>query len=427
MPSSDTPFNVAIIGGGLAGLTAACYLARRGADVTLFEQAPSLGGRAATQRFGGYRLNRGIHALYCGGAASSVLADLGITYTGKPPRTIHALRRGTFHLAPIGTPSLLTTDLLSLADKVELMRLFSRMSRLNSADFRDVSVRQWLDTNTRRPRVNQLMTANAWTFVYSSALDLVSAEVFILKMQLGLRHPVIYIDGGWETLVQGLRTVAERAGARIRTGAHVSALDCSDGRVQAVTLRDGSAIRTDAVIVATSARGAVSLVGPPLQRVVDPLVPAQVASLDVALRRLPNSRWTVVQDLEQPRFMSIQSLYSRVAPEGGAVIYAFKQLDPRHSGDPHSDERDLEDLLDVAQPGWREVVEHRQYLPRIEAVGMLPMASTHGYAGRPGVRVPGVSNLYVAGDWVGEGFLSDPSFGSAREVARLIQAADSAP
>jgi phytoene dehydrogenase-like protein len=154
--------------------------------------------------------------------------------------------------------------------------------------------------------------------------------------------------------------------------------------------------------------------------VVDSLVPAHVASLDIALRRLPNSRWTVVQDLERPRFMSTQSLYSRVAPEGGAVIYAFKQLDPREVGDPHGDERELEDLLDVAQPGWREVVEERQYLPRIEAVGMLPMASTHGYAGRPPFRVPGVSNVYVAGDWVGAGFLSDPSFGSAREVARHV-------
>jgi phytoene dehydrogenase-like protein len=244
--------------------------------------------------------------------------------------------------------------------------------------------------------------------------------VFILKTQLGLKHPVIYIDGGWETLIEGLRGVAQQAGAHIRTAAHVSGLEYGDGRVKAVVLRDGTAVQADAVIVATSARAAGSLVGAPLREIVETLVPAQVASLDVALRRLPNSRWTVVQDLEHPRFMSTQSLYSRVAPEGGAVIYAFKQLDPRQPGDPHADERDLQELLDTAQPGWREVVETRQFLPRIEAVGMLPMARTHGYAGRPRFRVPGVSNLYVAGDWVGEGFLADPSLSSAREAARHI-------
>jgi hypothetical protein len=66
------------------------------------------------------------------------------------------------------------------------------------------------------------------------------------------------------------------------------------------------------------------------------------------------------------------------------------------------------------------VVEHRQYMPRIEAIGMLPMASTRGYAGRPGPRVAGWSNLYLIGDWIGEGFLADPSLGSAREVAHSL-------
>lgn len=38
-----------VVGGGMAGLTVACYLARAGVDVTVFEKAPELGGRAATQ------------------------------------------------------------------------------------------------------------------------------------------------------------------------------------------------------------------------------------------------------------------------------------------------------------------------------------------------------------------------------------------
>jgi hypothetical protein len=35
------------------------------------------------------------------------------------------------------------------------------------------------------------------------------------------------------------------------------------------------------------------------------------------------------------------------------MISAFKQLDPRHPTDPREDERELEDLLDAVQPGWR--------------------------------------------------------------------------
>ena len=37
---------VAVIGGGIAGLSAACYAAKKGYHVELFEKNPSLGGRA---------------------------------------------------------------------------------------------------------------------------------------------------------------------------------------------------------------------------------------------------------------------------------------------------------------------------------------------------------------------------------------------
>ncbi len=422
LPSEQT--DVAIVGGGLAGLSAACYLARAGVAVTVFEKAATLGGRAATQNHDEYRFNRGIHALYTGGATSEVLQELGIPYSGHSPKAISALRQGKLYVAPVNTPTLLRTDLLDLADKLELMGLFMTLPRLNARELGHLSVQAWLDKTIHRPHVRQLMAANAYTFVYSSALDLVSAEVFILKLQISLKHPVVYIDGGWQTLVQGLQRVAEQAGVHIVNNARVEAVEHRDGRVQGVRLRDGHTVRAAAVIIATAPKDGVKLIDngeyQPLRQIVNDLIPAQVACLDLALRRLPNSRHTVVQDLEHPRFMSAQSLYSHIAPEGGALISTFKQLDPRQSSDPHEDERDLENLLDTVQPGWRDVLVKRQFLPRIDAVGMLPTASGGGYAGRPGPQVPGIANLYLAGDWIGEGFLSDPSTGSARQIAQLL-------
>jgi phytoene dehydrogenase-like protein len=269
------------------------------------------------------------------------------------------------------------------------------------------------------------MTGLARTFVYSTALDLVSAELFVEKFQRALRHPVHYVDGGWRTLVDGLRAAAERAGARIVSNVQVESVEIGNGHARSVRLRDGSVVRASTVVVATSPRDAAKLVDggehPAMRQIVEGLIPARIACLDVALNRLPVPGRPIVQDLDGPRFMSAQSVYSRVAPEGAALIISFKQLDPRHPGDPREDERDLEDLLDAAQPGWRAALVKRQYLPRIEAVGTLPTAREGGFSGRPGPRVTGLDNLYLAGDWVGpEGFLIDASMASARRAAELV-------
>lgn len=41
METRNTQTNVAVVGGGMAGLTAACYLARAGVGVTVFERRPT--------------------------------------------------------------------------------------------------------------------------------------------------------------------------------------------------------------------------------------------------------------------------------------------------------------------------------------------------------------------------------------------------
>jgi phytoene dehydrogenase-like protein len=417
--------DVVVVGGGMAGLTAACYLARAQMEVTVIEKASYLGGRAATQEFDGFRFNRGGHALYSGGAASRILEELGVSYDYGIPKRTFVMQGGKlspFTADPLG---FLRTNVLNVGDKLALLRLFVTLGAAKPRALANTSVQGWLDHNIRRPQLRRLMTALARTFVYSTALDLISAELFVEKLQRALRHPVHYVDGGWRTLVDGLRAVAERAGARIVSNVQVESVEISNGHARSVRLHDGSVVRASAVVVATSPRDAAKLVdggeNPAMGQIVEGLIPARIACLDVALNRLPVPGRPIVQDLDGPRFMSAQSVYSRVAPEGAALIISFKQLDPRYPGDPREDERDLEELLDAAQPGWRGALVKRQYLPRIEAVGALPTAREGGFAGRPGSRVMGLHNIYMAADWVGpEGFLVDASMASARRAADLV-------
>ena len=425
METKFSQTDVVVVGGGLAGLTAACYLARAQMEVIVIEKASYLGGRAATQDFDGFRFNRGGHALYTGGAASRILDELGVSYEYGIPKRTFVMQEGKLSPFPADPLGFLRTNVLNAVDKLALVRLLVALGAAKPQALANTSVQGWLDQNVRRPQLRRLMTGLARTFVYGTALDLVSAELFVEKLQRALRHPVHYVDGGWGTLVDGLRAVAERTGARIVSDAQVESVEISDGHARGVRLRDGSLVRASAVVVATSPRDAARLVDggehPAMHQIVEGLIPARIACLDVALERLPVPDRPVVQDLDAPRFMSAQSVYSRVAPEGTALIISFKQLDPRYPGDPREDERDLEDLLDAAQPGWRGVLVRHQYLPRIEAVGTLPTAREGGFAGRPDSRVPGLDNLYLAGDWVGsEGFLADASLASAQRAAELV-------
>ncbi|MBW7455229.1 FAD-dependent oxidoreductase, partial [Paenibacillus sepulcri] len=66
-------YDAAVVGGGLAGLTAAVFLARAGKSVIVLEKAGRTGGLAQTVNKNGALFNFGPHAMYEGGAALRIL------------------------------------------------------------------------------------------------------------------------------------------------------------------------------------------------------------------------------------------------------------------------------------------------------------------------------------------------------------------
>jgi phytoene dehydrogenase-like protein len=405
-----------VIGGGLAGLAAATYLARGGARVTLLEKADKPGGRASTDTSAGFALNRGAHALYTGGSSSAVLRELGVTYaSGRPSRLFARDERG-LHVLPATPLDMLRTDLLDAADKADLLRLFMGVGKVKAESVAHMSAQAWIARATGRPRVRALFEAMARVYLYSAAIDLASAETFIDKLHQTLKYPIHYVDGGWQTLVDGLRAAATAAGVEVRTSSSVAAVSTRAGRATHVQLHDGVSLACDSVLIALPPEDAQRLV--PLEA---ELTPVHIACLDLALSRLPDPRHPVVFDLVRPRFLTAQSEFAHLAPQGGAVVHAFLHLDPRTHGDPQAERAELEAFVDEVQPGWRDVVVERRFLPRMLAAGALPLAASGGQAARPGYRSSSVDNVFFAGDWVGPiGFLADASLASARAATRRM-------
>jgi phytoene dehydrogenase-like protein len=413
-----------VVGGGLAGLTAAAYLTRGGVAVTVFERAQKFGGRAQTGTRQGFSFNLGPHALYSRGPAAAALRELGVTYTGKLPALsgAYAIRGRAKQTLPQGLVSLLTTGLLGLTAKLEMARLLGALAKIDASRITRLSVSEWLAQTLRQAESRQLVEALFRLTTYANEPERMSAGVALAQLQMGLSSGVLYLDGGWQSLVDGLRAVAEKSGVKFVAGAKVEQVEYG-ARAQGVRLADGSHYEASAVIVATSPAEAAALVqqNAVLRRLVDSLTPVKAACLDVALRRLPQPRIGFALGIDRPLYLSVHSLTAKLAPEGGALIHVAKYLGSNPGDNPAEVEAELEEVLDLIQPGWRDVLVERQFLPKMIVSHALATAAEDGLSGRPKPDVAGVEGLYVAGDWVGaEGWLADASVASAKQAATLI-------
>lgn len=420
-----------IVGGGLSGLTAAAQLALLDVSATLFDHATELGGRARTDCRNGFHLNYGPHRLYRSGAALRALEQLGVKVPSavRGPNGGFAVRRGRKFTLPVGLCSLLTTGLLGPRAKRDLARLLASLGPVQLSDVERISIADWLRTSRLEDDVIQIVLALVRYSTYCDDPVRLSASAAIDQLRLSIRDDVLYVHHGWGELVDGLARAASRAGSVSVREQRVSAIHATNGRAGGVTLDDGTYVPAQAVIVATDPRTAKQLLSTTTTLGV-PTDAVRVAALDIALRALPSPRTVFAIGIDEPWCFSADSVIARLAPGDGAVVHLAKYLPSGTSGAP-ADERQLEQAMDLLQPGWRLAVVHRRFLPTVTVSHAVLSADTGGFAGRPDGRVPGMANVFLAGDWVGPvGQLADAAVASgvsaARNAARFISQASGA-
>lgn len=117
---------IAIIGGGLAGLTAAAYLSGNEETAgTVFERSPQLGGRAFTYEKSGFTLNYGAHAVY--GIDRHTLhhmeEELDLKFQSKQvdKRKVMYAKHGQLTAAPLDFVNIVKTEVLTPMEKVRFV------------------------------------------------------------------------------------------------------------------------------------------------------------------------------------------------------------------------------------------------------------------------------------------------------------------
>jgi phytoene dehydrogenase-like protein len=387
-----------VIGGGLTGLTAANALADAGHRVRLVEQAHAVGGRAQTQQHGEYRMNLGPHALYCGGIAMKTFRNWKLPFSGNfPPAEgrSYFVRENKLYPAVRDVKSLLTTRLFSLGEKLEAARVFSAFSRASAED--GETMQQWIDRHAQSEHVREFAATITRIATYTTDMDRLSAKAAVEQIAMAVRHNVHYLDGGWQTLVDGLRERATRLGVEIRCGEHLTSLDHLDA---------------DGIVLAVGPASVQKLTG----KQVPNQQPLRMATLDIGIRKLPKGAAHVAFGLDRPLYFSVHSRSARLAPEGAALAHVAKYMD-NIQADPKALREELEEYASLVMPGWQREAEAVRFLPNLTVTPMMVTPE-----GRPDVDFLGLDNLTVAGDWVGaEGMLADTAVASALKAASLIQ------
>lgn len=381
---NGTRSEISVVGGGLAGLTAAIACAEGGAGVRLLEAHDDLGGRARSA-VGPYKANLGPHVIYKDGAFWRWLRerDLLPAYAGLPLAGVRFRWQGTARRLP------------PLATIPSVLRLRGREAPV------DVDFRSWVAAHSDERTAEMLSAAaGVYTFHHDPG-ELSAAFVWGHSVRVLLSPPPTarYLIGGWSSLVGSLERRARQLGVRIETGHRVEALP------------DGPAIVATELEHARGLLGDDSLAWPS----------GNTLCLDLGLRRRRGDPF-VVSDLDEAGWIERFSAPDpSLAPPGEELVQAQMPVRPGESAEGAA--LRMERLLDASLPAWRERETWRRRQAMAGRTGPLDRPGT-SWRDRPAIdRGDGV---FLAGDMVAApGLLSEVSWASAVEAAGLALAAAS--
>ena len=336
--------HIAVIGGGITGLTAAYRLARRGFRVTLWERGEKLGGQANAFPVAGTAIERFYHHLFQSDRDIIALAEeigIGDRLVWLPSNVGYFADGRIWPLN--GALDLLRLGFLPLHDRIRIGLVTAYLQRVrNWKRFERVTAAEWLRRALGTRAYNRTFGAQLRA-KFGRYHDQVAMVWFWGKIWLrttSRRSPLEgerlgYFKGSFNTLIDALANAARDAGAALCVGAGPNELRSRMGGGWDVVL-DDETVPVDVVIVTTPspvlARLAPELPEPYRQKLGGLEYEGAVVALLQLSRPLSNIYWLNIADDDLPFTGVIEqtNFISPAAYGGKRFVYLSKYLEPDH-------------------------------------------------------------------------------------------------
>ncbi len=229
-------YDVAVIGAGAAGLSAAAILAKNGKKVVVFDRAPYLGGRGMAVPDEGFKLNLGGHLLEDSGSGITKIFE----YLGK--RLGHGPANTDMNVWDHKAEKWGSIRDRYSGNKDELKKVIKAVVDTPYEEFEkwdDRSLREWIHQYSTDQGVVDLfeyisvleyMTEDWWDHSASEAL-------YVRKMHYMEKHMAAYSfwpEQGWDGLFQDLSDAVTENGGEVRLGTNVERVVIENHQVKGV-------------------------------------------------------------------------------------------------------------------------------------------------------------------------------------------------
>lgn len=260
-------YDVAIVGGGLAGLKAARRLAEADTEVIVYESAPSVGGRVRTRKESGFTLDRGFQVLFTAYPEARRTLDLAALDLKRFPAGAVICRRNHRSIVadPIRDPAkaveaAFSRD-LTLGDKLRALSLKRRLrNRSREAIYTspDSTIEAFLREYGFSKRFRDSFAAPFYGGITLDRSLGTSKRVFEFTYRMLSQGAAAVPAEGMEAIPAQIADRAREAGARIETEEPVESLSGTgpiDLELEAET------VTADNVIVAAGPESSAALTG----------------------------------------------------------------------------------------------------------------------------------------------------------------------